>query len=263
MYGPFTIAIKYIKYYLTAANGKGHGVHSPFVYTFIEQVLNNKCKPPYFNTIEQRRNWLLKNNTQLQVTDFGAQSAVIKKNTRKISAIAASSLKPKKYARLLHNIVAYYKPQNLVELGTSFGITTAYLAQANTQAQLTTFEGDENIAAIAQQTLQQQQNTKIVIGNFANTLPQTLPTLPLIDFAFFDGNHQKIPTLAYFEAVLQKAQPHTFFIFDDIHWSAEMESAWSEIKNLTSVTLSIDLFFVGIVFINPNFKVKQHFLIRY
>jgi hypothetical protein len=33
---------KYFNYYFKASNGKGHGVHSPFVYNFIGSILNNK-----------------------------------------------------------------------------------------------------------------------------------------------------------------------------------------------------------------------------
>jgi predicted O-methyltransferase YrrM len=263
MYGPLKLAFKYVKYYFTAANGKGHGIHSPFVYNFITQILNNKKKPAYFVAIEAARSQLLINTNTITVTDFGAQSALIKQKTRQIAAIAASSLKPKKYAQLLHNIVAYYQPKQMVELGTSFGITAAYLASANPKGQLTTFEGDAQIANIAQQALQKNTNTAIVVGSFAQTLQATLANLNQIDFAFFDGNHQKQPTLNYFEQVLQKAHQTTIFVFDDIHWSAEMEAAWQTIKSHNRVTLTIDLFFIGIVFINPDFKVKQHFTIRY
>jgi len=33
---------KYFNYYFNASNGKGHGVHSPFVYSFITSILNSK-----------------------------------------------------------------------------------------------------------------------------------------------------------------------------------------------------------------------------
>jgi hypothetical protein len=42
-----------------------------------------------------------------------------------------------------------------------------------------------------------------------------------------------------------------------------MEKAWEEVKENAAVRLSIDLFFVGLVFFSDQFKVKQHFTIRY
>jgi len=52
-------------------------------------------------------------------------------------------------------------------------------------------------------------------------------------------------------------------VFDDIHWSAEMEKAWLEIKSHPSVQYTIDIFFLGFVFFRPDFKVKQNFSIRF
>ena len=74
---------------------------------------------------------------------------------------------------------------------------------------------------------------------------------------------RKIPTLDYFEQILLSSNEETIFIFDDIHWSKEMEEAWEIIKQHTAVSLSIDLFFIGIVFLKKDFKVKQHFVIRF
>ncbi|MCC7526845.1 MAG: SAM-dependent methyltransferase, partial [Chitinophagaceae bacterium] len=78
-----------------------------------------------------------------------------------------------------------------------------------------------------------------------------------------DGNHRKEPTLAYFNQLMRHAGNNSLFIFDDIHWSAEMEEAWRDIQLHPAVTCSIDLFFIGIVFFTPDIKEKQHFTIRF
>ena len=107
------------------------------------------------------------------------------------------------------------------------------------------------------------QNIQIVTGNFDNTLLPTLSALEKVDLAFIDGNHRKQPTLDYFNAFLQKVTEQSILIFDDIHWSQEMEEAWEEIKNHEAVQYSIDLFFIGLVFFRKDFKKKQDFVIRY
>ena len=265
MYNPFKLAIKYLRYYLTASNGKGHGIHSPFVYEFIEKILNDKKQYDCYSTIEQQRKQLLQNKSVIEVEDFGAGSSVIKTNKRVVSKIAASSLKPKKYAQLLFRMVQHYQPKTIVELGTSLGITTSYLASGNTAAKLYTCEGAKNIAAIAQQTFNnlQLKNVQLVQGDFAVTLAPLLQELETIDFAFVDGNHRHKPTVDYFNQLLLHSHQQTIFVFDDIHWSAEMEMAWQEIQQHEKVTLTIDLFFIGIVCINPGVKAKQHFTIRF
>ncbi|MBL0357452.1 MAG: class I SAM-dependent methyltransferase [Chitinophagaceae bacterium] len=265
MYSPFQLAKKYFRYYLTASNGKGHGVHSPFVFDFINNVLKDKKKYPCYTAIEKQRQCLLQNTSTIEVEDFGAGSAVIRSNKRVIRDIAASSLKPTKFAQLLFRTVQYYKPATILELGTSLGITSSYLAKGNNNGSVFTCEGSAAIAAIAQQNFEtlQIKNIQLTKGDFAKTLQPLLNETGHIDLAFIDGNHRKAPTLQYFSTLLNYSTPSTILIFDDIHWSEEMEAAWADIRQHRSVTLTIDLFFIGLVFINPDFKVKQHFAIRF
>jgi predicted O-methyltransferase YrrM len=265
LYSKFQLAKKYLHYQLTASNGKGHGTHSPFVFEFIKNVLNDKREYECYKLIEDRRRALLNDATVIEVEDFGAGSSVIKTNKRIVKNITQSSLKPKKFSQLLFRMVQYYQPKTILELGTSFGITTAYLAKGNTAAKIYTCEGAENIAHIAQQTFTHLhlKNIELNKGDFTNTLPPLLKKIKKIDLAFLDGNHKKEPTLNYFQQLLNYSTASTVLVFDDIHWSAEMEAAWKEIKQHPQVTLTIDLFFIGIVCINPAIKVKQHFVIRF
>ena len=265
MFTKFQLAKKYLNYYFAASNGKGHGIHSPFVFDFIKNVLRDKKKYDCYDVIETGRQKLLKQSARIEVEDFGAGSTIIKTKKRVVADMAGSSLKPKKYAQLLYRIVKYYKPETIVELGTSFGITTSYLAAGNTNGKVYTIEGSPAIAEIAQKTFDRVglKNIELTTGDFNNTLPALLTKLNTVDLAFIDGNHRKEPTLDYFTKLINHSTLNSILIFDDIHWSAEMETAWAEIKLHPSVTLTIDLFFIGIVFINPDFKIPQHFTIRF
>lgn len=265
MYSSFQLAKKYLRYYINAQSGKGHGIHSPFVFDFVIHVLNDNTNYDCYNEIEPLRDLLLRDNSLIEVEDYGAGSAVTPAAKRKIKAIAKSSLKNRKFARLLFRIVHYYKPETIIELGTSFGITTCYLACANERSGVYTFEGAGAIAGIAHQNFKKAgfQNIRLIKGNFDVTFLETVDTIQKVDLAFVDGNHRKRATLDYFFHLQQKSIPGSIFIFDDIHWSVEMEEAWKQIQQEPSVTLTIDLFFIGIVFFNPDFKVKQHFTIRF
>ncbi len=265
MYSSFQLAKKYVQYYATASNSRGHGVHSPFVFDFIIHVLNDKKSYDCYEKIEDLRRELLNNKSEIEVEDFGAGSSVIKNKTRAIDKIASSSLKPKKYAQLLYRIVKYYQPETMLELGTSFGITASYLASGNEHAKLYTLEGAESIANIAKEqfTKSALKNVELITGSFDKTLPLLFSSVKQIDLAFVDGNHRKIPTLEYFAQILNKSKSSSIIIFDDIHWSAEMEDTWATIQQHPSVTLSMDLFFIGLVFLDPDFKVKQQFKIRF
>lgn len=265
MYSPFTIAFKYLKYWVTASNGKGHGTHSPFVYNFIEKVLNDEHGYAEFNRIEILRKEMLLSTGVIEVEDFGAGSVSRNKKQRKIADIARLAAKPRKYAQLLFKIIRYYQSTPVVELGTSLGITTAYLAEASPESEVTSLEGAVQIADIARENMDSFgiKNVRIVTGNFDHSFADSLKAAGHPGLIFFDGNHRYEPTIRYFNQALDYRKENSIFIFDDIHWSEEMEKAWKEIKNHPSVTCTIDLFFIGLVFFNPDFKEKQHFVIRY
>ncbi len=265
MYSPLIVVYKYIQYLLKANNSKGHGTHSPFLFDFITKVLNDKKQYSIYQNIEDLRKQLLTNNTILEVEDFGAGSKTKLTKQRRIKDIAATSLKTKKFAQLLFKIVQYYQPNTILELGTSLGTTSAYLASGKKDAKVITMEGSSAIAAIAKENFKKLslQNIQIIEGNFDETLSNSLEQLHIIDVAFLDGNHRYEPTVRYFNSILPKLNKQSIVILDDIHWSEEMELAWNEIKNNKSVTLSIDLFTIGIVLFKDEFKVKQHFSIRF
>ena len=265
MYSRLQLAKKYFQFYLTASNGKGHGIHSPFVFDFIKNVLRDKKENDWYTIIETARKKLLEQSGEIEVADLGAGSAVMKTNKRSVNDIARSSLKPKKFSQLLYRMVDHYQPKTILELGTSLGITTSYLAAADPNAKVYTIEGSAAIAGIAQKTFDRfdLKNIELITGNFDEILPGLLPRLKTIDLAFIDGNHRKEPTLNYFTKLLNHSGPSTILVFDDIHWSAEMEEAWAVIRQYAVVTLTIDLFFIGIVFLNPDFKIKQQFNIRF
>lgn len=265
MYSKTRLAFKYINYYFTAANGKGHGIHSPFVFHFITKILNDKTVYPEYSKVENLRRLLLKNHTVLTMEDFGAGSTVTKTNARTIATIAKNSAKTKKFGQLLFRMVKAYQPQTILEMGTSLGISSSYLSFAKPDARLITMEGAKEVAAKARENFQVLglQNYLLIEGNFDNTISTTVTELNSLDFAFIDGNHRKLPTEKYFTELLPKISNNSILIFDDIHWSKEMEQAWDTIKSHPSVRCTIDLFFIGIVIFRQEFREKQHFTIRF
>jgi predicted O-methyltransferase YrrM len=267
MYNHFQLGIKYLGYLLKASNGKGHGVHSPFVFDFIESVLLPSGKTTAaFSKIEQIRKKYSKDvSSFLEVEDLGAGSFLKAGSRRSIAQIANGAAKHPKFARLLYYMVNHYKVDDVLELGTSLGLTTRYLALAGNQVTVQTIEGANSIAAFTSNALHGEGylNIKQLTGDFKDVLPQALVNMKGRKLIFFDGNHQYTPTVAYFKQVVAVCDEYDILVFDDIHWSKGMEKAWKEIKNSEGVTCSIDLFFIGIVFLRKEFKEKLDFTIRF
>ncbi len=256
---------KYLRYYLRASNGKGHGMHSPFVFDFITYVLNDNTKYPEYQKVEELRRRLKKDDRSILVEDFGAGSIHASGAARRVGEIARHAAKPPKFGQLLFRMIRHYKLTRVLELGTSLGITTGYLGLTNPAAHIITLEGAPGIAAVAKENLETLglKNVEILVGNFDDTLPAFLKNNASPDLVFIDGNHRYEPTLRYFRELLAVAGNETMLVFDDIHWSAEMERAWEEIKQHPAVTGSIDLFFIGIVLLRKEFREKQQFEIRF
>jgi predicted O-methyltransferase YrrM len=265
VYNLFQLSSKYLGYYINAANGKGHGVHSPFIFHFIRDVLNDKKEYPEYFKVEELRKRLLNDDTIVTIEDFGAGTSTREGNERTVSSIARKAAKPKKYGQLLFRMIRAYRPDQVFELGTSLGITSSYLSLGNPNGKVTTLEGAPAVAIKASENFMSLglQNVSLQQGNFDQTLSAVLEETPAIDFAFIDGNHRKEPTERYFQQILSKVNNESILVFDDIHWSREMEGAWQNLKLHPSVTCSVDLFFIGILFFRKEFLEKQHFTIRF
>lgn len=272
MYSRLQLARKYIRYYLTASNGKGHGVHSPFVYDFIRNVLNDRKPYPLWERIGSLRERLTKDMTMLEVEDLGAGSAVAGGRQRRVGEIAQHAAKPARLGQLLYRIAGYYQCRRILELGTSLGLSTAYLAggaappdQQAADTQVWTIEGSAAIAEVAARNFLELglENVELVVGGFDQQLAGVLHRMGRVDLAFIDGNHRLEPTLRYFHLLMERCGPDAILIFDDIHWSKEMEQAWEEIQHDPRVYMTIDLFFIGLVVFRSEFKIKQHFIIRH
>ncbi len=253
----------YLKYLFKAQNE--HAIHSPFVFDFYVNVLKNQENKvePSTEFIESTRSTLLSSKQNINVLDHGAGSRINKSNTRKVADVAKNAQKPKQIAQKLFRIVKFLQPKTIIDLGTSLGLTTMYFAKAAPNAKIYSFEGCPQTLKMAQKHFDEAkiENVETVLGNIDESLGMQLQKVSQIDFAFFDANHRYAPTVNYFEQCLAKSNEKSVFVFDDIHWSAEMEQAWEYIKSHPKVLITIDLFYIGIVFFRKN-QPKQHFILR-
>jgi predicted O-methyltransferase YrrM len=280
-------ALRFLNYKLFSGHKYGHGIHSPFVFDFITGVLNDKIRYKEYDEVEKIRSRLRAEEQQILYIDYGAGSrknrpGVMKEGTGnneqgskaspckdkpvtvKIKDIAKYSAVNKKLGQLLFRMVKYFKPATVLELGTSLGISTMYMAKAYGDTSIISIEADTNLAEIARQNFYDAglHNVEVINDGFENVLIPLIKKLNNKIFIFIDGNHEKKPTLQYFNQLLVKSGNNMIMVFDDIHWSEGMSEAWLEIKSNPSVKITLDLFFMGIVFFNRGVQ-KQNFVIRY
>ncbi|MFH0895122.1 MAG: class I SAM-dependent methyltransferase [Bacteroidota bacterium] len=251
----------YLQYKLTSKNR--HGIHSPFVYEFLDKVICDQTLYPEYKRIEAVRRCLTNCKETLVQEDYGGSEVPILKE-KSISYITKNSCKNKKYGRLLFRIARYYKPLTILELGTSLGISTMYLAKGSLQSKVFTIEGCLKTSIKAKENFERAGIKNIIqfTGTFDDKLPEVLEKSGQPDLVFFDGNHYKEPSLKYFNACIECAPDNAIFIFDDIRWSRQMKEVWALLCADPRINISVDLFTMGILFIR-NGQTKQHFRIRF
>lgn len=254
----------YIKYLLRAGNE--HSIHSPFLFDlYTKIIISKKDQNPDYAALKTLRKELLQSNQQIEILDLGAGSRINKSNIRTIKTIAKNAEKPEKFGRLFNRLIRRFQPQTILELGTSLGLTTLYMSRAKPDSHIISFEGCPETAKIARQNFDKSgaDNIEIIVGNIDETLPNELKKLSKgLDYAYFDANHRYEPTVRYFETCLPYATNDSLFIFDDIYWSPEMTKAWEYIKAHPQVTLTVDLFWIGLVFFRKE-QVKENFTLRF
>lgn len=253
------MALSYIYYRIHAKNR--HGVHSPFFYNLNEQVLAKKTYP-FNGEIESLRADLLKDKTKINLIDLGAGSRVNNSNNRSISEIARVSSGSQKDLSLLFNLATWMKAEHILELGTNLGLATIALSKVPTAKHVISIEGDPTLTDIAVKNLEKlNANAQVLQGSFEENLDLALLKLPKLDFAYIDGNHQKRPTLEYFNQIKKYSGNDSVIVIGDIHWSAEMEKAWEIVKADPEVRASADIFSMGLVFFKKELS-KEHFILH-
>ncbi len=256
---PLFYRFKKFIFYQWCAKSKYY-LHSPFVYQFYLQVLENSDVDSLL-PIQKLRTELRNDQQIIQRNDFGTGN----KTEVMVSKLEQQVAVKHKYGKLLFALVKYFQPKSILEIGTSIGLSAAYMALGRPDPKVISLEGSENIAEVARKNHRQLSlfNIEIVTGEFGETLPVILSKCNELEMVFFDGNHTRKSTLDYFHSCLEKVSELSIFVFDDIYWNKEMTTAWEEIKAHPKVTLTIDVFQFGICLFRKDKLAKEDFVLRY
>ncbi len=248
----------YVNHWLDSVDE--HSIHSPFFFDFYNKVIKlDNPDDQEFNAFEELRRKLLENNLEVTMEDLGARSVHFDNNTRTLSQIAATSLSPASYCRLYSRIIHYIDATQIVELGTSMGITTLYLAQKD-NVHVTTFEGNSSMVNVALTHFEyfDKKNIALIEGNIDSQLSEFLLSPRKIHFVLMDANHRYEPTIRYFNLLSRRMADKGIIVMDDIYYSEEMNRAWKELCHHQLVYASIDLFRCGLLFFDPALN-RQHY----
>ena len=255
------LTFRYLRYYFKAQTC--YDIQSPFVAQLAAEVIEDDRCYYIFEKAEIVRSALLRDDRKIKITDYGAGSLINPSAERTVKDIARHSAIPAKNGRFLFRLVKFHQPDNMLELGTSLGISSMYQKAAALKSKMCTIEGCPNTAAIASEMFSVIDLPALhqLIGPFREMLPKALPKLSPLSYLYLDGDHRKNASIEYFNTCLPYAKQDSLFVIADIHWSEEMEAAWKKMKAHPQVSLSIDFFHFGLLFFSKGKEKKEHFTI--
>ena len=253
----------WLRHQLTAWNTGGEGVHSPYLFEWVRMVMSDKHSYYKWHEIENLRQSLLRDKREIHFVDYGKGGS---EDRRCVCDIAHGSLARKRYAQMLARLAGWLGDKKtetgnqkggsaltIVELGTSLGITTAYLAAMDSRNRVITYEGCPAVAEIAKENWEKLglKHVECRVGEIDAARLDV--ELSLVDLVFIDANHAYAYTREYFNVLANKVHEKSVVVIDDIHHSAEMERAWKDICADERVTSTIDLYQMGLVFFDKHY----------
>jgi len=257
------LMLRYIRYLFLSGHRKGHGVHSPYAYRLINEVISSRLRSADSKMLESEIRRLRRRKTLINVSYIGSGSKVNNKNRRSISDIARNSSIRTKYGNLLYRLASDYNPETILELGTGIGISTSWLALAAKNKEVLTVEGASEKLEFARNFHGRLgfDNIRYVSSDFDEFLNGfQAEQKPLL--VFIDGNHTYEATMRYFKCLSTIGGNDCLLIFDDIYWSEGMERAWKEIISHDEPSLTIDLFYIGLVYFKKGMA-RQDFILKF
>ena len=207
-----------------------YSIHSPFVYEFMRKVVNDKGSNRDYDTIYRIARLLDKRKH-------------IHYNLRKQS-------------RLLYRMVRYFEPDSVVSFGKVSALNTAAMALGHLQTQVHLEESDDFLETL----------NSMGVDNVSLIQPEEFDSVRFkrlnTGFVFFSRDSFEEDTWDYLADCLNYKTSDSVFIFEGIHHNRDMEDAWEEIKANEDVSVTFDLYCVGMVFFREGIE-KQDFVLKY
>ena len=244
----------YIGYYWKAQSN--HYIHSPFIFSWVNTIKQNLSNTDH--TIIQYRNSLAKDMSLFIYQQDNKEVCVSVSDRYRKTTISDD------YGKILASTCLYLNAKNFLELGTSLGVSAAYLVSARPTIKGVTL--DSNIHAISRSqglfnTIFPHHQVEFKNGTFKDTLPKVLQAGNEYDFVFIDGDHHYESAIDYVSHIKSFLSENAVIVLDDIRWSRGMFKAWKELIYLPEFNYTIDFGRIGLLFKVNNHSPKQHFFL--
>ncbi|MEG1544886.1 MAG: SAM-dependent methyltransferase [Tannerellaceae bacterium] len=236
---------------------KGYGVHSPFVYNLITKVIEEKCSYYSLYDIELLRKKLLFRTEPVSCLVDRKKGKVRRLTVGEV--VARKAIQPR-HGALLFRLTNYFKSQNILQLGSGMGLSTLYMTSYVVPLRCLVLEPQLEVAGVARQVYGEASRNPIDlrVGAYEELLPQALNDLPRLDFVFFNTPSNATDNEWLFNECVKQVHKDSVFIFEGIKSTARMRTFWKQICGRPEVTVTVDLYDMGLVFFNSKLHKRDY-----
>ena len=207
-----------------------YSIHSPFVFDFVTKVLNDNGSNRDYDTILRIGRLLDK-----------------KKHI---------SYAKRKRSRLLYRVIRHYEPDSVVSFGSITALNATALAMGHLQTRVYLEQSEDFLETLNSMGV---INVNLIQpSEFDSERFRRLNT----GFVFFGRDSFEEDTWDYLVDCLSYKTVDSVFIFEGIHHNRDIEDAWEEIKANEDVSVTFDLYSIGMVFFREGIE-KQDFVLKF
>ena len=207
-----------------------YSIHSPFVYDFMKKVLYDRGSNRDYDLM-------------LRIS-------------RLLDGKKYPTRRRRKEGRLLYRLVRYLEPETVLTFGQLSALNTSALALGNLQTKVYLEQSSDfletlnsmgvvNVSLIRHDGNEEEQFERLNTG-----------------FVFYALDDFGDDTWNNLEDGFGTVDEETVLVFEGIHHSRHTEAAWEAIKANEDVTVTMDLYCIGIVFFREGIE-KQDFMLKY
>lgn len=240
----------------SARHRRGHGIHSPFLFRLITEVVENRSKLPeykIFKDLKEHSMNILEDSSEPLLSAVYHQFNLSPANPHRLYRKVELSLR---YAKVVFRLLREFKPLSVINYGPTLGANLALLAMANKDSLVYQYINDVAYEQISNDLLKYLTISNVRFFNESSVSTN--------DTAFLIINYPYNPAVSR-EVVRKRLEMHgddDVMIMRGIHESKAMEAIWKETIASESVRVSLDLFEIGITLFRKGLQ-KENFIQRF
>lgn len=256
----FRFFIDYLTHRLSAKTR--HGTHSPFVYKLTDEVIYDFSEKKPYLAVEQQRKKLLNDDRRVVLDGLAVHPNFSKRRGIPVKQLVKMLLKKPKVDQLIFRLMVNQQPESILELGTSLGVTTAYLSKGAPKSSVVTVEQHSILGDMAGYPSSVLALDNVEMLNLNLEQLRAKMAFEVVDVICINSALPEDMVLQYFEFCTTIVNQRSMVIIDSIYLNERRKAIWTAIKHHSKVTVTIDLFWIGLVYFKTD-QAEEHFKIKF